>query len=231
MEVKEVVLEGYNGRYTVASDGVVHSNWTGEKVAFNSQPVGKGRYKYKTVCLRRDDGKQVTHYIHRLVAIAFIPNPENKYTVNHIDGDKLNNHVDNLEWATLSENASHAWAIGLCDDILLTQEDLDARTLELIYTKLPRGKYRYYRSMVSWAVLREEGLPSKILSVQNPDTVPLMELWKHIKMMCEDFVSGMATKDLRLKYDLTVSGVSRIRAKNRRNDAWECYEHWLLNEA
>jgi len=47
-------------------------------------------------------------YVHRLVAEAFIPNPENKRTINHIDGDKWNNHVDNLEWNTYSENMRHA---------------------------------------------------------------------------------------------------------------------------
>ena len=51
--------------------------------------------------------------VHRLLAAAFIPNPENKETVNHIDGDKSNNSIGNLEWATRSENQIHAYKTGL----------------------------------------------------------------------------------------------------------------------
>lgn len=72
----------------------------------------KSHYGYLCVTLMKN-GKHTYKRVHRLVAEAFIPNPKNKRCVNHKDGDKTNNCVDNLEWATHQENTIHAWETGL----------------------------------------------------------------------------------------------------------------------
>ena len=59
------------------------------------------------------DGQRFTHRVHRLVAQEFIPNPDNKPYINHIDGNKHNNNSSNLEWVTKKENSKHAWVNGL----------------------------------------------------------------------------------------------------------------------
>ena len=61
---------------------------------------------YERVNLKKD-GIEKTMQVHRLVALAFLPNPQNKPEVNHIDENKENNNVDNLEWVTSKENANY----------------------------------------------------------------------------------------------------------------------------
>lgn len=89
------------GRYTVDEDGNVFSVRYGRLLKPYMSNSG-----YYMVTL---DGKNV--YVHRLVAKAFVPNPNCKLCVNHKDGNKLNNNVSNLEWVTYSENLQHAYDV------------------------------------------------------------------------------------------------------------------------
>ena len=93
--------------YFVNSNGEVFSNKSGEMKQLN----GSVRNGYKVIGIIID-GKQQFYLAHRLVAEAFIPNPEHKPIINHKDGNKLKNCVDNLEWCTYRENTQHAWDIG-----------------------------------------------------------------------------------------------------------------------
>lgn len=114
---KDVV--GYEGLYQVSNFGNVRSVDRTYKHYKKGNTFLKGKNKsqsnslgYLIVGLSKN-GKPKNIKVHRLVALSFIENPESKPFVNHIDGVKTNNHVSNLEWATASENSSHAFSIGL----------------------------------------------------------------------------------------------------------------------
>lgn len=114
-------IENYEGYYEVSDLGRVKSliGWNGAKYVKRekilkgwAQTTGKGDYKRHVVRLTKK-GKSREHKVHRLVALAFIPNPENKPEVNHIDGNPMFNNVSNLEWVTSKENSIHALETGL----------------------------------------------------------------------------------------------------------------------
>lgn len=106
-------LDKYEGFYKIDEDGKIYSmprNGTKKEVIeIKSGKSGCGYY----VCILQKNGNKKAFLVHRLVALNFIPNPENKPHVNHKDGNKQNNHVSNLEWVTISENEKHAHATGL----------------------------------------------------------------------------------------------------------------------
>jgi len=86
-----------------------HSYWKNE-IIMKQQLNLKTGYRAVSLC---KNSKYKLRTIHRVMAIAFIPNPENKPEVNHLDGVKTNNYVGNLEWNTSSENIQHAFDTGL----------------------------------------------------------------------------------------------------------------------
>ena len=93
--------------HTITVEGVVTNTKT---TNVKSQWIGSNGYKHVDI---QEFGKATKVTVHRLLALQFLPNPENKRTVNHIDGDKQNNCLTNLEWATDSENIQHAYDTGL----------------------------------------------------------------------------------------------------------------------
>lgn len=114
-------VKGYEKLYEVSDTGEVRSVDRILPVTNQTERLVKGRVllqamnkqvQYKQVSLWKNN-KGTSYYIHRLVAEAFIPNPEGKSEVNHIDGNKQNNHVSNLEWVTSGENSLHASKSGL----------------------------------------------------------------------------------------------------------------------
>lgn len=116
-------IDNYEGLYQVSNYGNVRSldtiiNCKGAKNIDNH--IRKGRLLKKNICTTgyycvnlSKNSKVKYARIHRLVAIAFIPNPNNYVCVNHKDGNKLNNNVDNLEWCTYGTNNKEAYKIGL----------------------------------------------------------------------------------------------------------------------
>ena len=101
-------VEGFERRYAVSRDGVVVSFCNNKITKIRPYISGKG---YRKVTLFDAEGKPVKRFVHRLVAAAFIPKVEGKPYVNHIDGVKDNNKVNNLEWCNQSENVLHGIAL------------------------------------------------------------------------------------------------------------------------
>lgn len=158
-------IEGYIGLYQLSNLGRVKSlsrfNSRTERILKTNSVSKSG---YIIICLSKDNIK-FGIALHRLVAEAFIPNPEGKMQVNHIDGNKLNNTVDNLEWNTASENTIHAINNKLrkqnCEDnhqsklskqqvLEIRESNLSQRKLGKIYNVAQSTIYRI-KNRKTWA--------------------------------------------------------------------------------
>ena len=102
--MKNIILNNISTSYYITEDGKCYNNITNK---YLKGQVGKNGYV--SYNLTMPDGSKKRCYAHRLVATAFLDQPSSRHKeVNHIDGNKLNNHKDNLEWITPSENQRHA---------------------------------------------------------------------------------------------------------------------------
>lgn len=156
-------VEGFEGIYKVSNEGVLvgaprHGTKGGVK---KRSKIKRGYERYRL----SKDGKSYHKLVHRLLAEHFIPNPENKPYVNHIDGNPSNNTLDNLEWVTHLENMQHAVRTGLTNNKganhprakLTDQEVLEIRDLY---------KHRIFKQ---WEIGEIYGVPTPTIGsiIQN----------------------------------------------------------------
>ncbi len=112
--MKEVEIKGYEGLYSINENGDVFSLEKKNGRGFNLKRIKMHsiiRTGYPAIRLTKD-GKRKPFHIHRLLGLHFIPNPENKPQINHINCDKTDFRLSNLEWTTAKENKRHAMANG-----------------------------------------------------------------------------------------------------------------------
>jgi uncharacterized protein (UPF0147 family) len=125
-------IEGTNGLILVSNEGRVGSMLRGTFRELKTQVDKKG-YRRLRITL---DRKKMSLKVHREVAKAFIDNPHNLPQVNHIDGDKSNNAVSNLEWVSNSDNCKHAIRTGLWETVIAgAKKENDSRKIPIIAFK------------------------------------------------------------------------------------------------
>ncbi|NWA63019.1 HNH endonuclease [Pantoea sp. B9002] len=107
--MRMVIIPDCTGIHAIREDGKVINTKTGRILKTNINSAG-----YERLTIKAGNKKVHSYRVHRLIAEQFIPNDDAlKNTVNHIDGNKLNNSIENLEWCSLEDNIRHAFSSGL----------------------------------------------------------------------------------------------------------------------
>lgn len=104
---KKIIIDGIETNYSISNDGMVRNDLR------NTILTQQTEYEYQVVSISLGQGNMKRKRVHRLVAEAFLPNPDKKPYVNHKDGVRYHNNIENLEWVTPAENTQHAVDTGL----------------------------------------------------------------------------------------------------------------------
>ena len=166
--MKSVKINGYDD-YFVFETGQILSFKNKNKASFLTPVINKSGYCYVTLT---HNGKSKSKALHRIVAENLIDNPQNKPQVNHLDGDKENNHVSNLYWCTASENTRHAINTGLYVGVRGEENNL--------------SKLKEYQ-VIEIRKMAEDGIDKKVISekfkihVATVTAIVKRKRWKHVK--------------------------------------------------
>ncbi|API90291.1 hypothetical protein BKP56_07050 [Marinilactibacillus sp. 15R] len=126
---------------------------------------------YVNVAIINKSEGNITKRLHRVVAEAFIPNPENKPEINHIDGNKENNEVSNLEWVTSKENKRHAWE----NDLQVSVKGSEKPLAKLKEEDIASIRKEYREGCIQMELAEKYGVARQTIS-----SIVNMKAWKHV---------------------------------------------------
>lgn len=138
-------IKGFEGRYTISNLGIVRSKLTGIIMKPNITKFG-----YARVNLRKAKNREYkSYFIHRLVAIHFLANPNNLPEVNHIDCNRTNNIVTNLEWVSREDNIKHSFMYGSASHKGLRNPNSKLNNFDIEAIKCLHKTNRFYNTQIA----------------------------------------------------------------------------------
>lgn len=167
-------IEGFDGRYMIDRDGNILSVYRGNHRYIDDRPMllrpSLDSNGYKIVSLAKGKKKRITCKVHRLVALTFLPNPQNKKYVCHKDNNKLNCNVENLYWGTPVENIRQAFDDGLYKKAQpIAKMNLDGNVIAVYLNQSRAGQANnIHRAIISMYLSK-----AKNKNIKNPK-------WKRI---------------------------------------------------
>tara|TARA_R110002126_G_scaffold150778_1_gene297608 strand:- start:473 stop:979 length:507 start_codon:yes stop_codon:yes gene_type:complete len=164
-----IEIKGFEGRYAINLKGDVLNIKKNSILKPYTNGVG-----YYRITFYGKNKKRHQFYVHRLIALHFIPNPEKKGFINHIDGNPSNNDINNLEWCTKSENGKHAYKIGLNYNNPKRGEDNHNSILNDSIVRDIRNRHKNGE--------RQCDISKDLnLSTAHINNIVLNKIWKHLK--------------------------------------------------
>lgn len=163
-------IPGFNNNYEVSDLGNIRRKKGTSHLKQKNRKFFLDKDGYEMVNLKVNQKSHVTR-VHRILATVFIPNPENKPLVNHKNGIKNDNRLENLEWSTLSENRVHAYSTGL-------QNGLSRRGEKCNFTKLTKEQVIEIRNTYKKGVVTMLSISKKYdVSVSAIRSIIIRENW------------------------------------------------------